>query len=105
MSKQPTNDVLNGKKTLSYWHHHITAFKESDLSKAAYCRHYKVNYANFLYWIKKLVETQHKPRLLPITLATAGTSKIPYMVELRQGHKIHVNELSALIALLPTLGG
>lgn len=105
MSNQPSKHLFKSIEPLSYWQHHIAAFNGSHLSKAAYCRQHDVNYDRLLYWINKLVGTKSKPRLLPVTLATPNTSKMPYMVELKQGHKIHVNELSALTALLAKLGG
>lgn len=69
MSRQ-SNQVDQARKMRS-WQAHITAQKQSGLSRAEYCRQHQLSYHAANYWNRKLLKpTSQETTLVPVTLAS-----------------------------------
>ena len=54
------------------WQAHITAQKESGLSRAAYCRQYQLSYHALTYWNRRLSKpVSQETTLVPVTFASS----------------------------------
>ena len=55
-----------------HWQAHITAQKESGLSRAEYCRQHQLSYHAATYWNKRLSKpTSQEATLVPVTFASS----------------------------------
>ncbi len=82
-----------------FWQHHIQAWKESGLSKSAYCRQHELALHNFQYWTKRLLSNP-KPKLIPVVAPTRSNA----VATLRIGHQVIIETSpQALVDILASL--
>ena len=55
MQSKPTSESprLQTLSREAYWHRHVSQWRESGLSKAAYCQQYSLVYHQMVYWCSK----------------------------------------------------
>lgn len=71
------NQKQQGKQ--DFWHTHIQACENSDLSQHDYCRQHSLALSTFGYWRRKIKRsTSDKPRFYPLTVTTETFSKPAY---------------------------
>ena len=55
-----------------YWQAHVTAQKQSGLSRAEYCRQHQLSYHAATYWNRKFSKsTSNETTLVPVTFASS----------------------------------
>lgn len=62
------------------WREHVTVWRSSGLSAAAFCREHALSYAQFVYWQRRLGRTQSA--LVPVQVAAATPRVSGVAVEL-----------------------
>ena len=96
-----------------FWHKHISACFASGLSKNAYCKENKLNYARFFYWIKKLsvesLSQESQPGmtpLLPIRLMPESDAEntILCTLLLKTGCRLQIHDPQSLTQILTQCG-
>ena len=59
-------------RRIRHWQAHITAQKQSGLSRAEYCRQHQLSYHAATYWHRKLSKpTSQETTLVPVTFASS----------------------------------
>ena len=55
MQSKPTSETsrLQTLSRQAFWHKHVSQWRESGLSKAAYCQQYSLVYHQMVYWSSK----------------------------------------------------
>jgi len=102
------------------WRRHVISWKESGLSKRAYCTEHELSYQRFLHWSKEgVAEPEKVPQLRLVKLTTSSTpgavatipsrdrgASYPYRVELPKGYSVALQDqfsAATLVRLLNTL--
>ncbi|WP_444944608.1 IS66 family insertion sequence element accessory protein TnpA [Microbulbifer sp. ZKSA006] len=57
-----------------FWKEHVTQWKASDLSQAAYCQQHQLKLSTFTYWRSK--QSKNTAKLMPITMPPSQTSMV-----------------------------
>lgn len=84
----------------SFWRQHYESQKSSGHSRADYCRHNKLNYDRFGYWIHKW---KYQNKLIPIKLKSSSEIILQPMLctlELRNGCCLKIHDVKALDIIL-----
>jgi hypothetical protein len=84
----------------SFWLNHYESQKLSGHSRADYCRHHKLNYDRFGYWIHKW---KHQNTLIPVKLKLADEvmpQQILCTLNLKNGHCLKIYDAKALGIIL-----
>ena len=69
MAGQKTRD--DQCRNRRYWQAHITAQKQSGLSRAEYCRQHQLSYHAATYWTRRLSKfSKQETTLVPVTFAS-----------------------------------
>lgn len=70
MSRQSNQD--DQSRNMRRWQAHITAQKQSGLSRAEYCRQHQLSYHAASYWYRRLSKpTNQETTLVPVALASS----------------------------------
>ena len=90
----------------TYWLKQIAGYKNSGLSKMAYCRQTRVSYCRFLYWLEKLAkhndcqltlqEDEGFIPIKPLSSAKLSSEQVMCVLELKQGHRLLIRDEAVL---------
>ena len=88
------------------WEKRIARWHSSGLSMAAYCREHEVNYAQLVWWRRRLQRDAASPPLTLIPVVAPAPSRCPLVIRLAGGVGIEVERgfdaalLSAVVRAL-----
>lgn len=86
---------MDPKTKTEFWQKHFSAWEQSGLTQAAYCKEHDLKVANFSYWRTREYRKQRK--LVPIALPDSGER---ITIDLPGGIRLDVSE-AALANALP----
>lgn len=74
------------------WRGHLGAWQASNQSIAAFCREHALDYAQFMYWQRRLGKAH--TALVPVHVAAPGVSALSLELSFAQGVCLRVNGAS-----------
>ena len=98
--------MSSGEQRRRQWEKRIARWLASGRSMAAYCREHEVNYAQLVWWCRRLQRDAASPSLTLIPVVAAGPSHGPIVIRLAGGIGIEVERgfdaglLSAVVRAL-----
>jgi hypothetical protein len=85
----------------TFWQQHIAAQAASKLSKLAYCHLHQVDYARFMYWLRKAAKAcgvLSNPALVKVKLAADAhmSTGVLCTLQLKSGCYLQIHDMRAL---------
>ena len=84
----PESPQLQTLSREAFWQHHVTQWRDSGLSKMAYCQQYALVYHQMVYWCTKATNAQvhsHSNNFVPVAIAPAVDTSRGLSVRLPSG--------------------
>ncbi len=85
------------KRNAAFWKAHVKAWQDSGLSRAEYCRRYKLSYDGLTYWYGKVREADSNSgvgAIVPVLSVQAPErrSRSPLRIRFRQHFTIEIDD-------------
>ena len=80
---------------LAYWREQVAAWRESGLSRTAYCRRAGVSASSLGHWVRRLAREQDSRDAMPVVVAVAPQQLASALSDVRPGRvplRLHVGE-------------